>query len=69
MPAPKIDEVLATKPVNFTIKTTGGAWKCQIHPNRAAYERTRSSTAPAPGIARTDSGLSTSSTSSAGSSH
>ncbi|RWA03958.1 hypothetical protein EKO27_g11144 [Xylaria grammica] len=70
MPSAKIEEVLATKPVTFNIKTSGGSWKCQIHSNRAAYERTRSlsMTAPPPGISRTDSGLSTSSTSSAGSS-
>ncbi|KAI1192130.1 hypothetical protein F5B17DRAFT_379542 [Nemania serpens] len=68
--APQIDEVLATKPVTFNIKTSGGKWKCQIHPNRAAFERSKSSTAlaPAPGIARADSGLSTMSTASTSSS-
>ncbi|KAI0904232.1 hypothetical protein F4823DRAFT_224633 [Ustulina deusta] len=70
MPSSNIEDVLATKPVTFNIKTPGGSWKCQIHHTRAAYERTRSSstTAPTRGIARTDSGLSTSSNSSAGSS-
>ncbi|KAI1133187.1 hypothetical protein F5Y10DRAFT_260487 [Nemania abortiva] len=70
MPAAKIEEVLATKPVTFNIKTIGGQWKCQIHSNRAAYERVRSTqtTAPAPGITRTDSGLSTTSTASSSSS-
>ncbi|KAJ2983432.1 hypothetical protein NUW58_g6249 [Xylaria curta] len=63
MPAQKLNDVLATKPVTFNIKTSGGSWKCQLHSNRAAYERTRG-TAPTPGIARTDSGLSTTSTSS-----
>ncbi|KAI0541519.1 hypothetical protein GGR58DRAFT_498018 [Xylaria digitata] len=70
MPSTKIEDVLASKPVTFNIKTSGGSWKCQIHSNRAAYERTRSASTstPSPGIARTDSGLSTSSTSSADSS-
>ncbi|KAI1168349.1 hypothetical protein F5B18DRAFT_277053 [Nemania serpens] len=77
--APQIDEVLATKPVTFNIKTSGGSWKCQIHPNRAAFERatksvstpvstSMSAPAPTPGIARTDSGLSTMSTASTSSS-
>ncbi|KAI1113497.1 hypothetical protein F5Y14DRAFT_211484 [Nemania sp. NC0429] len=73
MPAPQIEEVLATKPVTFNIKTSGGSWVCQIHPNRAAFERSKSVTsvsapAPTPGIARTDSGLSTMSTASTSSS-
>ncbi|KAI0874645.1 hypothetical protein GGS24DRAFT_500593 [Hypoxylon argillaceum] len=70
MPAANIGEVLTTKPVTFKIKTSGGSWKCQIHSNRAAYERTRSSSeiSPIPGIARTDSGLSTTSTASSSSS-
>ncbi|KAJ8111553.1 hypothetical protein ONZ43_g5594 [Nemania bipapillata] len=70
MPASNIEEVLANKPVTFNIKTSGGSWKCQIHSNRAAYERTKSisETAPIPGIARTDSGLSTTSTASTSSS-
>ncbi|KAI0469544.1 hypothetical protein F4859DRAFT_516037 [Xylaria cf. heliscus] len=67
MPAQKLEDVLAVKPVTFNIKTSGGSWKCQIHSTRAAYERTRSTTAPTPGIARTDSGLSTTSTSSSSS--
>ncbi|CAJ2512901.1 Uu.00g010200.m01.CDS01 [Anthostomella pinea] len=54
----KIDEVLATKPVTFSLKTTGGRWN----------ERTRSATSsPAPGVGRTDSATSSSSSSSAGS--
>ncbi|KAI0520894.1 hypothetical protein F5B22DRAFT_55578 [Xylaria bambusicola] len=72
MPSSNINDVLATKPLTFSIKTGGGSWKCQIHSNRAAYEKTRSSAAPmtdvVPGISRSDSGLSTSSSSSAGSS-
>ncbi|KAI1360807.1 hypothetical protein F5Y08DRAFT_343292 [Xylaria arbuscula] len=71
MPSANINEVLASKPLTFSIKTSGGSWKCQLHSNRASYEKTRS-TAPtgtvAPGISRSDSGLSTSSSSSAGSS-
>ncbi|KAI0395878.1 hypothetical protein F5Y17DRAFT_456552 [Xylariaceae sp. FL0594] len=67
--ASKIDEVLAAKPVTFRLKTSGGAWQCQIHPNRAAYEKSKdAATAATPGISRTDSGLSISSSSSAGSS-
>ncbi|KAI1495880.1 hypothetical protein F5X99DRAFT_101011 [Biscogniauxia marginata] len=62
-----LKEVLASKPVGFTIQTGSGKWKCQIHSNRAAYERTRDVTPDAPGITRSDSGLSTASTSSAGS--
>ncbi|KAI1201719.1 hypothetical protein F5X97DRAFT_289379 [Nemania serpens] len=74
MPAAHIEEVLATKPVTFNIKTSGGSWKCQIHPSRAAFERTKSTTgpvsaaAPTPGITRSDSGLSTMSTDSSSSS-
>ncbi|KAI0435347.1 hypothetical protein F5Y09DRAFT_336723 [Xylaria sp. FL1042] len=70
MPSSNIEDVLATKPVTFNIKTAGGSWKCQIHSNRAAYERVRaaSTSTPTPSISRTDSGLSTSSASSAGSS-
>ncbi|KAI0404611.1 hypothetical protein F4802DRAFT_598036 [Xylaria palmicola] len=66
MPSPNLEEYLAAKPVTFNIKTSGGSWKCQIHSNRAAYERVRvvPETMPTPGIARTDSGLSTTSTSS-----
>ncbi|KAI1490814.1 hypothetical protein F5X96DRAFT_518268 [Biscogniauxia mediterranea] len=67
MPSQNLQEVLAAKPVNFTIKTGNGKWKCQIHTNRAAYERTQSATPAVPGITRSDSGLSTSSVSSAGS--
>ncbi|KAI0965140.1 hypothetical protein F4678DRAFT_341456 [Xylaria arbuscula] len=67
MPSSNIEDVLSTKPVTFNLKTSGGSWKCQIHSNRAAYERVRT-TPSAPGITRTDSGLSTSSSSSASSS-
>ncbi|KAI8953715.1 hypothetical protein F4801DRAFT_576330 [Xylaria longipes] len=70
MPSQNLENVLSTKPVTFNIKTSGGSWKCRIHSNRAAYERTRTTseaTAPTPGISRTDSGLSTTSTSSASS--
>ncbi|KAI3318287.1 hypothetical protein HD806DRAFT_540368 [Xylariaceae sp. AK1471] len=67
MPSPKIDDVLSTKPVTFKLKTSGGLWKCQIHPTRAAYERAKVTTPMAPGLSRTDSGFSTTSSSSAGS--
>ncbi|KAI0447623.1 hypothetical protein F4803DRAFT_546141 [Xylaria telfairii] len=66
MPSQKLEDVLATKPVTFKIKTSGGSWKCQIHSNRASYERAKV-TVPTPGITRTDSGLSTTSTSSSSS--
>ncbi|KAI0204844.1 hypothetical protein F4808DRAFT_456588 [Astrocystis sublimbata] len=67
MPASNVNDYLAAKPLTFKIKTSGGSWKCQLHSNRAAYEKTRpeSTSEPAPGIERTDSGLSTTSTSSA----
>ncbi|KAI5918612.1 hypothetical protein F4810DRAFT_566853 [Camillea tinctor] len=61
MPSQNIQEVLAAKPVNFIIKTGNGKWQCQIHSNRAAYEKARTVTPEAPGITRTDSGLSTTS--------
>ncbi|OTA57752.1 hypothetical protein K449DRAFT_437219 [Hypoxylon sp. EC38] len=64
MPSVDIKQIVDTKPLAFTIKTGGGRWKCQIHSDRAAYERSR---VTAPGIARTDSGLSTSTASSSGS--
>ncbi|KAI1434458.1 hypothetical protein GGR50DRAFT_695106 [Xylaria sp. CBS 124048] len=68
MPATNIEEVLAAKPLTFSIKTGGGNWKCQIHSNRAAYERAKAvKTETTPGISRTDSGLSSSSTSSSSS--
>ncbi|KAI1820412.1 hypothetical protein F4861DRAFT_70642 [Xylaria intraflava] len=67
MPSANIQEVLATKPVTFRIKTSGGSWKCQLHQNRAAYERAKATQTLIPGIIRTDSGLSTSSTSSSSS--
>ncbi|KAI1749933.1 hypothetical protein F4782DRAFT_286665 [Xylaria castorea] len=69
MPSQNINDYLTSKPVTFNIKTNGGSWKCQIHSNRAQYERTRSTDiiTPTPGITRTDSGLSTTSTSSASS--
>ncbi|KAI1410821.1 hypothetical protein F5Y13DRAFT_69478 [Hypoxylon sp. FL1857] len=61
MPSVDIKQIVDTKPLAFTIKTGNGRWKCQIHSDRAAYERSR---LRAPGIARTDSGLSTSTASS-----
>ncbi|KAI0838922.1 hypothetical protein F5Y06DRAFT_296075 [Hypoxylon sp. FL0890] len=61
MPSINIKEIVDTKPLAFTIKTGNGRWKCQIHSDRAAYER---SLLRAPGIARTDSGVSTSTASS-----
>ncbi|KAI0857597.1 hypothetical protein F4860DRAFT_350790 [Xylaria cubensis] len=69
MPSQNINDYLSAKPVTFNIKTSGGSWKCQLHSNRAAYERTRSSdgTTPTPGITRSDSGLSTTSSSSSSS--
>ncbi|KAI0544185.1 hypothetical protein F4679DRAFT_54814 [Xylaria curta] len=69
MPSQNIGDYLAAKPVTFNIKTSGGSWKCQLHSNRAAYERTKSSDVmtPTPGITRSDSGLSTASTSSSSS--
>ncbi|KAI6087801.1 hypothetical protein F4821DRAFT_99770 [Hypoxylon rubiginosum] len=62
MPSVDIKQIVDTKPLTFTVKTAGGHWKCQLHSDRASYERTR--IAKAPGISRTDSGLSTTSTSS-----
>ncbi|KAH9887746.1 hypothetical protein F4778DRAFT_786120 [Xylariomycetidae sp. FL2044] len=63
-----IQQMLDSKPVGFTIKTAGGNWKCELHQNRASYERKRSSNSVAPGISRSDTGSSTSTTGS-GSSH
>ncbi|KAI1105149.1 hypothetical protein F4804DRAFT_148142 [Jackrogersella minutella] len=57
-----IKQVIDTKPLAFTIKTGSGRWKCQIHSNRASYERSRPMSVP--GFARTDSGSSTSTVSS-----
>ncbi|KAI1214112.1 uncharacterized protein F4807DRAFT_455755 [Annulohypoxylon truncatum] len=57
-----IKQIVDTKPLAFTIKTGNGRWQCQIHKDRASYERAR--TVRIPGISRSDSGLSTSSTSS-----
>ncbi|KAI1094854.1 hypothetical protein F5B19DRAFT_417467 [Rostrohypoxylon terebratum] len=62
MPSVDITQIVDSKPLAFTIKTGGGRWQCQIHKDRASYERTR--TVRAPGISRSDSGLSNSSTSS-----
>ncbi|KAI1459330.1 hypothetical protein F4805DRAFT_455814 [Annulohypoxylon moriforme] len=59
--AVSIKEIVDTKPLAFTIKTGGGRWQCQIHKDRASYERTR--IVMPPGISRSDSGLSTSSSS------
>ncbi|KAI1258571.1 hypothetical protein F5Y18DRAFT_342269 [Xylariaceae sp. FL1019] len=67
---PNIKDILDSKPVNFTLKTSGGRYKCSIHPNRASLDRSISSmnlvaaAAPVPGVTRTGSGLSVSSTSS-----
>ncbi|KAI1334818.1 hypothetical protein F5Y15DRAFT_264442 [Xylariaceae sp. FL0016] len=58
MPSQNISEIITNKPVSFNIKTPGGKWQCQIHSNRAAYEKNRDKTA-SPSISRTDSGLST----------
>ncbi|KAI1383148.1 uncharacterized protein F4822DRAFT_94020 [Hypoxylon trugodes] len=59
MPSVDIKQVVDTKPLSFTIKTGNGHWKCQIHSDRAAYERSR---VKAPGLARTDSGFSSTTT-------
>ncbi|KAH6659787.1 hypothetical protein BKA67DRAFT_653003 [Truncatella angustata] len=67
MPSQDIKSVLQTKPVTFTLRTGGGKWKCTIHGDRPSYEKHR---AAVPGIARTDSDISATSsktTSSAGS--
>ncbi|ETS82393.1 hypothetical protein PFICI_04269 [Pestalotiopsis fici W106-1] len=67
MPSQDIKSVLDTKPVQFTLKTGGGKWKCTLHSDRHAYDKHRTAN---PGITRTDSDMSTSSsktTSSAGS--
>ncbi|KAI1759282.1 hypothetical protein GGR53DRAFT_152689 [Hypoxylon sp. FL1150] len=61
MPSVDIRQIVDSRPLTFTVKTAGGQWKCQLHSDRASYERSRA--AKAPGISRTDSGLSTSSTS------
>ncbi|KAI2621134.1 hypothetical protein GGR54DRAFT_639262 [Hypoxylon sp. NC1633] len=62
MPSVNIKEIVDTKPLAFTIKTGSGRWQCQIHKDRASYERSR--VPKAPGISRTDTGLSTSTVSS-----
>ncbi|RYP62206.1 hypothetical protein DL769_007395 [Monosporascus sp. CRB-8-3] len=70
MPGTDIKTVINGKPLQFIIKTGNGKWKCQVHSDRASYERSRAAleaNSPAPGIARTDSGLSTASTSSSAS--
>ncbi|XXG99003.1 Exocyst complex component S5 [Hypoxylon texense] len=66
MPSVDIKQIVDTKPLTFTLKTAGGHWKCQLHSDRASYER--SQIVKAPGISRTDSSLSTSTTSSTSSS-
>ncbi|KAI5865073.1 hypothetical protein GGS23DRAFT_407464 [Durotheca rogersii] len=58
MPSVDLKQIIETKPLGFTIKTGNGRWRCQIHSDRAAYERSR--TVATPGISRSDSGLSTS---------
>ncbi|KAI1470218.1 uncharacterized protein F4812DRAFT_416690 [Daldinia caldariorum] len=65
MPAVDIKQIVESKPLSFTIKTGNGKWKCQLHSDRASYERSRSSKAPS--ISRTNSDASTSSSSSAAS--
>ncbi|KAI8960695.1 hypothetical protein F5Y11DRAFT_254163 [Daldinia sp. FL1419] len=65
MPSVDIKQIVDTKPLSFTIKTGNGKWKCQLHSDRASYERTRSTKSP--GISRSDSGLSTSTRSSSSS--
>ncbi|KAI0172263.1 hypothetical protein GGR52DRAFT_461617 [Hypoxylon sp. FL1284] len=65
MPSVDIKQVVDNKPFTFTVKTAGGKWKCQLHSDRASYERSR--VAKAPGMVRSDTGLSTASASSASS--
>ncbi|KAI1657543.1 hypothetical protein F4813DRAFT_80217 [Daldinia decipiens] len=65
MPSVDIKQIVDTKPLSFTIKTGSGRWQCQIHSDRASYERSRITKAP--GISRMDSGLSTSTRSSSSS--
>ncbi|KAI1373684.1 hypothetical protein F4677DRAFT_214973 [Hypoxylon crocopeplum] len=62
MPVVNIKEIVDTKPLSFTIKTGNGRWQCQVHSDRASYERSR--VPKAPGFSRTDSGFSIASTSS-----
>ncbi|KAI1807617.1 hypothetical protein F4811DRAFT_549694 [Daldinia bambusicola] len=62
MPSVDIKQIVESKPLSFTIKTGNGKWKCQLHSDRASYERSRSSKAP--GISRSDSDSSTSTRSS-----
>ncbi|RYP71455.1 hypothetical protein DL771_004822 [Monosporascus sp. 5C6A] len=67
MPGTDIKAVINGKPVQFIIKTGNGKWKCQVHSDRASYERSRAAleaNPDSPRIARTDSGLSTASMSS-----
>ncbi|KAI2607588.1 uncharacterized protein GGS25DRAFT_496679 [Hypoxylon fragiforme] len=71
MPSVNIKQIVDSRPLSFTIKTKNGQWECMLHSDRAAYERSRVSRAPAsptPGITRSDSGLSTTSTRSSSSS-
>ncbi|KAI1770845.1 hypothetical protein F4818DRAFT_223371 [Hypoxylon cercidicola] len=65
MPSVDIKEIVNNKPLTFTVKTAGGHWKCQLHTDRASYERSR--IVKAPGISRADSTSTASTTSSAAS--
>ncbi|OTB05477.1 hypothetical protein M426DRAFT_10519 [Hypoxylon sp. CI-4A] len=65
MPSVDIKQIVNSKPLSFTIKTGNGKWQCQLHSDRASYERAR--VVKAPGINRTDSSLSTSTASSSSS--
>ncbi|KAK8105418.1 uncharacterized protein PG998_004110 [Apiospora kogelbergensis] len=69
MPSHDIKSVLETKPLSFTLKTTGGKWKCTLHSNRQALEKSRSVPDRIPGISRADSDMSISSATSTTSSH
>ncbi|KAK6853167.1 hypothetical protein PG990_009722 [Apiospora arundinis] len=68
MPSHDIKSVLETKPLSFTLKTSGGKWKCTLHSNRQALEKSRSVADRSP-ITRADSDMSISSATSTTSSH
>ncbi|KAK7958382.1 hypothetical protein PG996_010181 [Apiospora saccharicola] len=69
MPNHDIKSVLNTKPLSFTLNTKGGKWKCTLHSNRQALEKSRSNANRTPGINRADSDMSISSAESTTSSH
>ncbi|KAK8090743.1 hypothetical protein PG994_000248 [Apiospora phragmitis] len=69
MPNHNIKSVLDTKPLSFTLNTKGGKWKCTLHSNRQALEKSRVATDATPGINRADSDASISSATSTTSSH